>query len=101
MSAYTIRMDFKRAKEKAEDLEEVSQELKKLASGPYDASLEQLSRHWKGENASSYIKKGGDLREQMLKTAQELGNTAQVIRQIAREIYEAEMEAWRIVHDRD
>lgn len=100
MSIYTIKMDFRKAMEKARDLDNVSNNLKKLANQQYSGSLNRLSREWTGENSESFIKKGDALREQMTGTAEDIHRAAEVIREIAREIYEAEMEAWRIAHER-
>lgn len=100
MSKYTIRMNFRKALDKATDLEEVSDDLKRLADNQLHDTLNELSASWTGENARMYIIKGGELREQLEDTSRHLSKTAQTIRQIAREIYEAEMEALRIAEER-
>lgn len=100
MSEYTIQLNFERALRKADELEGVSDHMKHLAEQQMHDTLNELSHQWTGENAQQFISKGGILKEKMEETARELRNTAETIRAIAEEIYEAEMEALEIARER-
>ena len=57
-----------------------------------------VSANWRGENASSYIGKGKIVREDICREAKKIRDTAAVVREIARRLYEAEMRAYRLAH---
>lgn len=100
MSRYTIRMNFRKALEQAREVEDISKDLSNLSRGPFEEAMNQLAANWTGENSRKFVAKGGLLREQLEGTSRELKDTAETIRRIAQEIYEAEMEALRIAEER-
>lgn len=100
-SLSAIRMDFAKALRQAQQLEEVSRNMKTLANSKMEGTLQNLGVNWTGENAAKYIGKGKQLEENIVKTSESLADIARAIREIAENVYEAEMRAWEIAHNRD
>lgn len=100
MATYSsIRFDFSKAKQEAARLESAADEMKKLANSSLESTLNNLSAGWKGESASLYMKKGVSVKEDLLKTANDLYAVANSIRKTAQRIYNAEMEAKRLAEE--
>lgn len=95
-----IQFDFNRAKQKANELEAVANELRNLSRTNLQNTLNSLGGNWKGDNASAYIRKGAALQEKLNMTESSLRKSADTIRTIAKNIYDAEMEALRIAEER-
>lgn len=96
-----IEMDFTRATQKANELDGIADKLSKLADTDLQNTLDGLNNDWKGDNAGEYIKKGFALKENMDKTVKGIRDTASTIRTVAKNIYDAEMEALRIAEERE
>ena len=96
-----IEMDFTRATQKANELDGIADNLSKLADTDLQNTLDGLNNDWKGDNAGEYIKKGFALKENMDKTVKGIRDTASTIRTVAKNIYDAEMEALRISEERE
>lgn len=100
-SRYQIQMDFSQAERKAAELDSIAGDLSRLSGTDLQNTLNSLGNNWKGENAGLYIGKGFQLMENMERTAASLRQTAETIRSVARNIYNAEMEALRIAEERE
>lgn len=100
-SRRTIEFDFRLAKQKANELDEIAENLQNLSNNKLNNTMQNLSAGWKGESASLYLSKGQTLQEEMIKTSKNLRQVAGTIRTVAKRIYEAEMEALRIAEERD
>lgn len=99
-SKAAIEFDFRQAMNRADELEQVAAEMKRMANNDMQSSLQQLSVAWKGEAASAYLTKGGRLKDKVVKSANDLNKTASTIRSVARRVYNAEMTAYRIAMER-
>lgn len=100
-SLHAIEMDFDRALRQARQLDEVAQNMENLVSKKMEDTFHVLGQNWTGDNSLKYIGKGKQLETKISKTAKDITQVADAIREIARNVYEAEMEAWRIAHERD
>ena len=98
---YSIQMDFNHANQKANELDEIANDLSRLSGSDFQTTLNELGNNWKGDNATLYIGKGFTLKESMDKTVSGIRSTASAIRQVAKNIYDAEMEALRIAEERE
>ena len=96
----SIEMDFRQAKQQAEELEELARSLEQLAERQFAGAMQEISVHWKGENANAYLQKGSRLEANMKATAKEIKKTATQIRSTAKKIYDAEMFAKRLAEKR-
>jgi len=92
-SAHKIRMDFELAKRQAQRLEEVAGKMDRIADGQMADAMERLAAGWTGENSVKFIKKESRLQSEMGSTADSLRRVADTIREIAQNVYEAEMSA--------
>lgn len=97
----SIEFDFNQAKSQADQLDTVADNLGGLARKELYGSMQTLSQNWKGKNADAYLSKGNTLQGEITASASTLHQIASDIRTIARNIYNAEMEALRIAEERE
>ena len=88
-----IDIEFKRAIEQADELEELSCKLCNIGNIKLEGALTLLTNAWKGQNASYYLMNTGILKDRLYDSAEILKDTAQMIRRTANVIYAAEMAA--------
>ncbi len=101
MSEFTIRMDFARARAEAAKLDDIADGIAGTISGDFDSAVDAINQNWKGDSATAYLHKSEDLREKAERTIKNLRDTAEVIRTIAQNIYDSEMQALEIASLRD
>ena len=70
-----IDIEFKRAIEQADELDELSGKLCAIGSVRMDEALTLLNRSYKGQNASRYMDKANRLRERVYDSAEILKGT--------------------------
>lgn len=92
-SSFEIRMDYNRAIAQAKSLEQIAEEMRSSADNDMQDCISQISYNWTGNNAKAYIEKCEKLKESVKKTAAKLEKTANTIRRIAKNTYDAEMRA--------
>lgn len=95
-----IRMDYNNALRQAETLDGIARELKHTADKELQDCISEISHSWTGENAAAYVGKCGKLKSSIAKSAGKLEKTADTIRRIAGNTYNAEMSALRIAQER-
>lgn len=96
----SIMMDFRKAKQQAERLDQLSRRMKNLAERQFENTIRSVDQNWEGDHADAYIGKCRTLKENMLRSAGNLSAAADAIRAVSENLYEAEMRAWRIAHER-
>lgn len=99
-SEKTIKINFQQAKQQANRLDEIAEEMKNLSERDFADTMQIVRSNWRGENADLYISKGTRLQGNMTSTANSLHAIASEIRTVAKRIYEAEMKALRIAQER-
>ena len=100
MASYsTIRFNFAQAKQQAQKLEAIAQEMRSAANKNFDQAIAELQNGWKGESANEYIRKAQSVKSDVLTTARDLEAVAASIRKVAQKIYNAEMEAKRLAEE--
>ncbi len=101
MTAAKIRFNFDSARARANELDEIADMLRrKCLKGMQDAQ-EELAAAWKGENANRFLQKSERLELEIQKSAAKLHSVSEAIRQNARIIYDAEMQARRIAEENE
>ena len=100
-SKYRIKMDFKEAKKQADELDDIANNLRNVADRDLEQAMATFNSGWKGDSATLYLSKVNTVKDKTYREVQDLHSIADDIRRTARIIYEAEMEAWRIAHERD
>ena len=91
-----IDIEFNKAIEQADELEELSCKLCNIGNIKLEGTLTLLNKSWKGKNASEYLRNTGALRDRLYESAEILKDTAEMIRKTANVIYAAEMAAVNI-----
>lgn len=97
----SIKVDFIKAKRQAEEFEKIADQLRAIANGEIDGAMSGVSSGWKGDSADLFLKKGNKLKEDVIKTANQLDAAARTLRQNAQSIYNAEMRALEIAKKRE
>lgn len=100
-TAYSIQMDFEKAKRQAEELERIAKDIRKVADHDMQDCMREISSNWKGEQARLYIAKGQAVGENIRKAADGLAKTAAAVRTIARNNYNAEKTALELARARE
>jgi len=97
---FRIKIDFALARRRADEIDEIADDLAKIAKKDMENSMRGLMGCWRGDSANQYLAKSDRLQGEINKTANELRSIASNVRATARRIYEAEMEALRIAQTR-
>ena len=96
----SIEFDFQRARQQADTLEQIASRLDRLVGQEFAGTMQDISHHWKGQNADAYLGKASRLQSNMSASARSLATIANNIRTAAKRMYDAEMEALRIAEER-
>ena len=96
-----IFMEYEAALKQADSLSEAAQEIKTAVVEGTESAEASLSASWKGEGAEAFGGKCGVLREKAEGISRVLTETADAVRTIAENIYQAEMRALAIAKIRD
>ena len=91
-TAYSIYLDYQKAMKQADQLEGAAKIIRNERKN-VQASQKSISAAWQGDNATKFIKKVNVVEEDLDSIAKNVQNAANVIRQIAKETYEAEQKA--------
>lgn len=92
-STAKIYMDFQNAKAQADQLDQLSRNLRAIGNDDLADCMVGISSNWKGDNAERFLQKAGQVKDKIDKTADHLAMAAQTIREIADNTYQAEMQA--------
>lgn len=95
-----IRYDYQKAKEYADKLCELANEIKQIANGTYENTLNEISANWQGDSSNVFKNKAGKIKNDILKTANDIDRAAEKILATALSLYRAEMQAKEIAEKR-
>lgn len=95
-----IRYDYQKAKEYADRLAELANEIKQIANGTYVNAMNEISLKWQGESAAVFKNKAEKVRNDMLKIAGDIDKAAEKILTTAANLYRSEMRAKEIAQKR-
>ncbi len=98
-SSREIYIDYKRAREAAEELEEIAEKTEKLANGSLRNIGAELSSGWKCDAASVFLEKQEQTGAGIRQTAAGIRGIARDIRAEAYRYYMEEMRAIEILSD--
>lgn len=93
---WQIEFDFDQARRQANQLEDIAERLESLANHQIEQSNAELPSYWRGKSASLFQQKQEEMKKNVLASSRELRQQAELIRAIARRLYQAEMEALEI-----
>lgn len=100
MNKAQLYMDFASAKTKADQLDELAQQLEKAVNSEYKNGVNSARCAWKGDASDSFKKNADKLEQKTKQAATNLKTCAKTIRQVAQTIYNAEMRAIEIAEKR-
>ena len=95
-----IRLDYSKANAAADQLEDIANNLVKLNNGEFENTSTGIRLAWEGENANMFLGKYALTREEIIKTASDINTTAEKVRVMAQNTYDAEMQAIQVARDR-
>ena len=93
MSSSQIEINFQAAQMQAKKLEDIADDMKRLADQQLANTIQEMSACWKGEAATAYFGKADKVKQDIAATAKTLHTIAASIREEAKRIYDAEMKA--------
>lgn len=91
-----IRMNFAKARADADKIDRIASAMRTLSRGKLEHSINDLAAAWTGANSRLFLKKEGQLQNDIEQTVRSLNGIAEDIRRIAKQVYEAEMRAYDI-----
>lgn len=100
MTSNELYCNFVSSKRKADELEKIAQELKRLADGEFENNIQSISTVWTGEGSNMFKGKSLVLKNDIMLCATSLEKTAETIRIVATRIYNSEMNALKIAKER-
>lgn len=95
-----IRFDFQNARQQADRLDELAGNLEQQVLRQMFDANQQLRNAWTGESANRFVAKQSELQEKIRSTIRALREIADEIRRIAKQVYDAEMQAYYIASQR-
>ena len=100
MDTYLINLDYQRAIEQADALEELASGLKGMAEEDVSKLMKDIKLAWEGDNSEAYLAKVGIFQQNVQKTSAKMSNIAATVRQMAENIRDAELENLRLAQER-
>lgn len=100
-SLHTIEFNYEKALRQAGELDDIAVRLENLSNKSFQGLMQDLSGAWQSDHSKEYIDKCNKVAGDIVTTSDNLTRIAQAIRNVAEVIHEAELEAWRIAHERD
>ncbi len=100
LSSAVIRMNYNKAVQQANRLDDLARQLMNLANHNLDGTLSNINRAWDGESANLFLQKGLKAKDDMIKTARSIQNTANAIRKAAEIVRQSDMRAREIALNR-
>lgn len=95
-----IKLNYREAIQQADELDTLASKVRSTANDKVEQSMQLLSSGWKGNNATEFLRKYGELKQQIMDSAKELNSIADDIRRTAKIVYNAEMTALQIAQTR-
>lgn len=90
-NSYEINVNFSQAKAQADKLEGVSSQLRSLATGRFDDTMQSIGAYWQCDARDKFLQKEEQIQSDMIATADYIANLAANIRNTAQTWYNTEM----------
>ena len=100
-SEYTIKFNYDKAIKQADQLIDIAKEIKKSANSKMEPSIQTIDKNWDGESSKKFVNKSKKLQSNIVESAGSIEAVAASIKTMAKNIYDAEMEALRIARERE
>lgn len=99
-TSFQIWMDYKNATNSANRLDEIANKIENASQRDLMGNLNQLASNWKSDSSNQYRKKGQNISNNLTSIAKNIRKTASTIRTMAKNTYDAEMQALQIARAR-
>lgn len=96
-----IAVDFQKAINRAAELENLADSLRRTVNHDLAGAQERLKRNWGGESADLFMKKTSDVSERLLTVSEQIRKNARALRELAARTRDAEIRAYEIARRRD
>jgi len=98
MDVSRIEINFRNAYAQANKLEQIAENMRRIAKRQIANTIQEMSSAWKGESAAAYFTKAEVVKENIVRTADALQSVAERIRREAKRLYEADRAAAELVN---
>ena len=98
-TAAQIWIDFKKTEEIADRLDAIAGDMENARDDQFNPYLNEVNSAWDGENSEKYLLKGNGIKGNIDSNAKNVKMVASTIREIAKNIYDAEMANIQIAED--
>ena len=99
-TSYQIWVDFNNVNNQANRLDEIASKIETASQKDLMGNMSQLASCWISDSSNAYRKKGQNISNNLTSVAKNLRNTASTIRQMAKNTYDAEMQALQLAQMR-
>ncbi len=100
MTLSEIYFNYNEAVKGANRIDNIAQQLDKQSDDKIGEILLGVKAAWESDSSPQYLKKGQKVQKDIKTTAGNLRRIAVTIRNIAAQIRNAELEAWRVANER-
>ena len=97
---YQIKMDYNHAIKEADKLERIAKKMDQLMQKDFKNCMTRIATDWKGETSTKYRNKSNKVVRNVEALSKDLKITAQTVRKIARNTYQAEKHALELAKER-
>lgn len=91
-SEQTIVFNYNKAIQQADNLLEISKDVRKIATNKLNDSIQTIDKNWDGENSKKFLTKSRRLKDKIEDSADDIKLVSESIKKMAKAIYDAEME---------
>ncbi|MDE6434729.1 MAG: WXG100 family type VII secretion target [Lachnospiraceae bacterium] len=98
---FTIAFNYEKAIKQADELLDISKDIRKIANDKMESSIQTIDKNWDGDSSKKFVNKSRQLKNKVVDSADDIQAVAGSIKEIAKRIYDAEMEAVRIAKERE
>ena len=96
-----INIDFNKARQQADRLEALANELDNLTQNDYVSAMEQVRSGWKGEASDQFLAKGGVLENDLRGTVENMRKVVANIRDMVTKVERAQQLAQAVVRKKN
>lgn len=100
-NGHQISMNYNRVISLTAELDRLSDELGKEISDKTNNNISLLLSGWEGDNSSEFMRKISDMQENSMETVSSIKKITDGIRSNAKMVYDAEMEAIRLINTKE
>lgn len=98
---FMIAFNYEKAVKQADELLDIAKDIHKVATDKLEPSIKIVDKNWDGASSKKFVAKSRQLKDKVVDSANDIQAIADSIKEMAKKIYDAEMEAIRIAKERE